>query len=286
MISCSRGDGGSKQVTISISPKNEIILIGDELQYTAVVTGLSDQRVSWSATGGEIDENGLYRATELGTFDVIATSKADPTKTAKTKVYVVAVKAFDEIKAWQGSITWKYNVSWSDADEISAYNHLYQEDITLEYRLDEQEIYDKWYRHPDSSIEVSGSLHYLDEQAPGGKFYLETKWNGQFTFVPESRAKSDYLEINEETGTYSFYLRDQSINPSPIITRYYDSGEEVENWKNWGYGAVLIENQPLPLVGTTLSGTKVEKLIYYPSWGPQDGKETELTITWKFTPVE
>lgn len=53
MISCSRGDGGSKQVTISISPKNEIILIGDELQYTAVVTGLSDQRVSWSATGGK-----------------------------------------------------------------------------------------------------------------------------------------------------------------------------------------------------------------------------------------
>ncbi len=69
MTSCAAGNGGSKQVTISISPKNETIFVGDELQYTATVTGLSDQRVTWSATGGEIDENGLYLATEPGIFD-------------------------------------------------------------------------------------------------------------------------------------------------------------------------------------------------------------------------
>jgi len=196
LSSCAAGNGGSKQVTISISPKNETIIVGDELQYTATVTGLSDQRVIWSATGGEIDENGLYQATEPGTFDVTATSKADPSKTAKTKVYVLAggdVEDFNDIEAWQGYVAWKFDASWSSADETGDYNYLYHEDLTLEYRLSEQLSYNKWYRHPDSPIEVSGSVHYLDEESPGDEFYLETKWDGQFTFYSESR---DQVQIS------------------------------------------------------------------------------------------
>ena len=107
VIGYASGNGQSKQVTISISPQDVTLLPGDKQQFTAVVTGLPDQRVTWSATGGVIFEDGLYLATQAGTFEVIATSKADPSKTAKAKVHVlgaVGVEDFYDIKAWQGYI--------------------------------------------------------------------------------------------------------------------------------------------------------------------------------------
>lgn len=286
ITSCTGGNGGNKKVTILISPKDETILIGDELQYTATVTGLSDQRVSWSATGGEIDENGLYLATEPGTFDIIASSKADPSKTAKTKVHVVDVEVFTEVEAWQGYVTVKINDSWSSTDEAGqTYAHQYRDDIKREYRLEEEGYY-WWQRLPTSPVEVSGSIHDRSDQLPKREDYCEVKWQGYLAVVPET-SQLDYLSIDEETGTYTIVLYGFTVPEIEMVL--YEDNEPVESWPGYGFEEIRIVDQPLPSVGKTLTGSKIEKVSLVPllyATGAYDVKETNMTITWYFTPVD
>ncbi|MBA2132132.1 hypothetical protein [Capillibacterium thermochitinicola] len=217
------------------------------------MTGLSDQRVSWSATGGEIDENGLYLATEPGTFDIIASSKADPSKTAKTKVHVVDVEVFTEVEAWQGYVTVKINDSWSSTDE---------------------------------AVEVSGSIHDRSDQLPKREDYCEVKWQGYLAVVPET-SQLDYLSIDEETGTYTIVLYGFTVPEIEMVL--YEDNEPVESWPGYGFEEIRIVDQPLPSVGKTLTGSKIEKVSLVPllyATGAYDVKETNMTITWYFTPVD
>lgn len=288
---CAGGNGGSKQVTISISPEDVTLYVGEKQQFTAVVTGLSDQRVSWSATGGEIDENGLYLATQAGIFEVIATSKADPSKTAKAKVHVlgaVGVEDFYDIKAWQGYITCQVNASWSSTGESgTVYQHQYNDDIKREYRLEEEGYY-WWRRLPQSPVEVSGSIHDRSEELPDGGNYCEVKWQGHLTVVPDVlSSERDYLEINEEAGTYTIVLYGFKVPGIKMVL--YEDNDPVESWDGYGLETIVIADQPLPSVGKILAGSQVKKISLAPLWyetGAYVEKEADMTITWYFTPVE
>lgn len=67
-------------VAVHVSPTSARLLPGATQQFTATVSGTSDQAVTWSATGGSITAAGLYTAGNApGTFSVRATSVADPT---------------------------------------------------------------------------------------------------------------------------------------------------------------------------------------------------------------
>jgi len=117
----------------------------------------------------------------------------------------------------------------------------------------------------------------------------QAKWNGQFSFVPESLAKVDWLRIDDTTGTYSIQLMGKYLRSSPIVTKKYESGDLVETWDNWGIPTFFIENQPLPDVGKTLSGSEVKKIsVFSMLYGPgaDVSTETEMTITWRFEPCE
>jgi hypothetical protein len=66
-------------VVVTVSPSFGFVAPGGDTSFTATVTGNSDRRVTWSATGGSIDGNGRYTAGSTpGTFAVTATSVADP----------------------------------------------------------------------------------------------------------------------------------------------------------------------------------------------------------------
>jgi len=65
-------------------------LTGETRQFTATVAN-STQGVTWSATGGSVDQNGLYTAPQTpGTHTVTARSVEDPTKSASATVTVTA----------------------------------------------------------------------------------------------------------------------------------------------------------------------------------------------------
>ncbi len=95
--------GTKNQPSISISPMNPNLLVGQNLQFTANIQNLSDTRVAWSVQeekGGTIastDTGGIYTAPwPVGIYHVVATSVADPALTTNTMVSVTAEFAFLE----------------------------------------------------------------------------------------------------------------------------------------------------------------------------------------------
>jgi hypothetical protein len=95
----------SAGVTIAVSPNGMTVTTGATQQFTATVTGSSNTAVSWSLSGagcsgaacGTISGGGIYTAPSSvpspATLQVIATSVADPTKTASASVTLAAAAA-------------------------------------------------------------------------------------------------------------------------------------------------------------------------------------------------
>ncbi len=80
------------QISIAINPSSVTMDQGAKQQFSATVSGTSNTAVLWSISGGgvgTIDGNGVFTApTVAGTFWVVATSAADPSKTAFVSVSV------------------------------------------------------------------------------------------------------------------------------------------------------------------------------------------------------
>jgi hypothetical protein len=82
-------------VSVALSPQTQSIVTGGTVNFTATVTGTTSGQstaVTWSvqeAGGGTIDTNGNYTAPgSAGTYHVVATSVADPTKFATATLTV------------------------------------------------------------------------------------------------------------------------------------------------------------------------------------------------------
>ncbi len=93
--------GTKEQPSISISPMNPNVLVGQTMQFTANIQNMSDTRVAWSVqeeNGGTIastDAGGLYTAPwPTGMYHVVATSVADSSLTTNTMVAVTAKFGF------------------------------------------------------------------------------------------------------------------------------------------------------------------------------------------------
>ncbi|MBI4911359.1 MAG: IPT/TIG domain-containing protein [Acidobacteria bacterium] len=82
-------------VTVSISPATATVLMGGTQPFTATVSGNANTAVTWSVTeagGGTVGASGLYTAPGTpGTYHVVATSQADPTRSATATVTVPAI---------------------------------------------------------------------------------------------------------------------------------------------------------------------------------------------------
>jgi hypothetical protein len=80
-------------VSVALSPGSGSVDACRTLQFTATVTGASDTSVTWAvqegASAGTIDASGVYTAPQTaGTYHVVGTSHADPTKSAVVPVTV------------------------------------------------------------------------------------------------------------------------------------------------------------------------------------------------------
>jgi hypothetical protein len=80
------------EVGVTIDPPATVVLVGEQLQFVATVTGLPDTSVTWSVDepgGGTVSADGLYTApSTTGTYTVRATSQAEPSATATAAVSV------------------------------------------------------------------------------------------------------------------------------------------------------------------------------------------------------
>jgi len=78
-------------VSVSVSPANITLTSGTTQQFTATVTGTSNTAVTWTASSGTINSNGVYTAPTVQsgvTATVTATSQANSTVAANAAVAV------------------------------------------------------------------------------------------------------------------------------------------------------------------------------------------------------
>jgi hypothetical protein len=78
-------------VKVSVSPTSATLFSNQTQQFTATVSGTSNTSVTWSATAGSVDSNGLYTAPTVkaqANVVVTATSNADTSKSASAAVAV------------------------------------------------------------------------------------------------------------------------------------------------------------------------------------------------------
>ena len=80
-----------RSVGLTVTPEFSRVSSRGTLRLQAEVTGSEDKTVIWSIkeeNGGDIDHNGVYQAPEEpGTFEIVATSRAD--ETVKASAFVI-----------------------------------------------------------------------------------------------------------------------------------------------------------------------------------------------------
>ncbi len=90
---CSSSPAGP-DVTVTVSPATADVAPSRNLQFTATVTGVANQGVTWAVqepSGGTITTGGLYTAPPVpGTYHVVAASVIDRTRTGTATVNVAA----------------------------------------------------------------------------------------------------------------------------------------------------------------------------------------------------
>ena len=77
-----------------VSPKTKALAPGATFQFSATVSGAADTAVTWSVTesgGGSVGATGTYVAPSTpGTYHVVATARADTTRSDSAAVTVAA----------------------------------------------------------------------------------------------------------------------------------------------------------------------------------------------------
>lgn len=116
LTACSLADFGPKQrVVVTIAPASVTLAPSAQQGFAATVTGSSNTSVTWSSTGGVITGAGsavtFTAPADPGTYEVRATSAADPSKQATAQVVVTHPS---------GSTVWTRQFGSSTFDEAAA----------------------------------------------------------------------------------------------------------------------------------------------------------------------
>lgn len=97
--------GTTGTVSVAINPPDATTVINGQRTFAATVTGNANTAVSWSVVGsghGSVSPSGVYTAPATsGTYTLVATSQADPTKSAQVQI-VVGTAAFIHVSDLPG----------------------------------------------------------------------------------------------------------------------------------------------------------------------------------------
>jgi hypothetical protein len=78
-------------VSVTVTPTAAILNGGGQATFSAIVTGVQNTAVTWSATGGAITAGGVYTAGQTaGVYQVKATSVGNPLKSGTAQVTIIA----------------------------------------------------------------------------------------------------------------------------------------------------------------------------------------------------
>ncbi len=90
LAACGGGGGSAPDVVITISPTTASVKAGETVQFSATVSGSSNTKINWGASGGNVTGNGLFTAPALGGgYTVRATADANAKDSATGLVNVM-----------------------------------------------------------------------------------------------------------------------------------------------------------------------------------------------------
>jgi chitinase len=102
-VGCGGGGGGGNPgqggtpgpVSVRVSPPTTSGTLGDTVNFSAQVSGSGNQAVTWTIqeapAGGAISSTGVYTAPAVpGVYHIVATSQADPSKSALATIVIRA----------------------------------------------------------------------------------------------------------------------------------------------------------------------------------------------------
>ncbi|NLM37614.1 MAG: hypothetical protein GX202_05755 [Firmicutes bacterium] len=264
---CGKSGGGRTTnggVSVTITPSEINVGLGQTYQFTATVTGTTNTTVTWSVSpegGGSIDENGLYKAPDTaGTYTVTATSVADPTKSAKATVIV------NETPRYRGLITVTHKGKGSDDLEIDGW-------IEFEVTL----VADNWPTEENSyiieSVVANAKLYREKSDGLNVKTYKGLLENAEGTGMFWSQgAQGISLLLDPNGETYLLQILEIRI-PCDI---YYDDGsyEEVNEHIS------LLDRDHTTISGSLDNPSRLEGIY---TEEPKDG--FTLTIEWELDKI-
>jgi hypothetical protein len=121
-------------IAVTVSPATVTVAPGGTVQFTATVQNTTNTAVGWGATGGTIDQNGLYTAGSTpGTFSVAAASVEDPNAVGSATVTIASADwsglyagtwgqctGYPVATCYAPTVPWTFRVTRT-ADRISLY---------------------------------------------------------------------------------------------------------------------------------------------------------------------
>lgn len=238
IIGCGGGGGSSdKNITVTVNPGEVTLAPGGTQQFSAAVTGTSNTAVIWSVdpqtTGGSITPTGLYTAPlTVGTYYVVATSQADPTKSGKAKVNVVIGGGGGGGHYYEGTITIERT------GHCAGNNTTYNESATItNFKLSEGPS-EEWGLTGTSRV----TAYVADSMESGAHvdYGPSTK---------DSTKTTIHLSINSSSGTYQLIVVPWA--EGAIMTPA--SGPAMP--MDWPITVSPIQNQPLPANPSRITGS-------------------------------
>jgi hypothetical protein len=126
--------GTVQSIAVTVSPATVTAAPGGTVQFTATVQNTTNNAVGWGATGGTIDQNGLYTAGSTpGTFSVAAASVEDPNAVGSATVTIASADwsglyagtwgqctGYPVATCYAPTVPWTFRVTRT-ADRISLY---------------------------------------------------------------------------------------------------------------------------------------------------------------------
>lgn len=183
---CGGGGGSDPDVVVTISPATASVNAGQTVTFTATVSGSSNTKINWSASGGTVGADGVFTAPALGGgYTVRATADANPKDSATGLVNVTGSDSVGPEPFYQSS-----NPYVQVMTPMPFATYFAPATIRV------------WAHAPDQ-----GDDNKNDGFSPQVDFYLGTMMVGS---VPAKDGSADYYQLdipNVLAGTYELSVR-------------------------------------------------------------------------------
>ncbi len=288
------GGGTSGGITVTVKPSQVTLTPGEEHAFTATVTNAADTAVTWKvqeANGGTITSAGVYTAPLLtGTYHVIATSSADPSKSGQATIQVIASGGSGnpmlDVKSWRGTITVTCQNGHTTGSDSYGTTYDYRVDTagTIEFTMygPYPEVNNRysWSLKRDEPV-VASNCHYRETT----KITLGAAYNIETTVCPPQTVTYSWpswpdldIRIIADLNSNTYRL---SFSPTPLKGDMYlkdEAGEVVDESHRDDEGylpGAQVESIAIPGNINELSGSDQVKVPF------GRGGELTLNVSWR-----